>query len=158
MVAAVTNGAGEMTAVHRTWLAKDVAGQWKKAPLQAPKASLGRISGGTIRLWRGASARPLADAPEGETVVIGEGIETCLSIAVSCPERRVLCGVSLGNLGRIDLPAAITTVIIAADNDAPGGPAEAALNAALRRLASTGRQVRIARSPVGSDFNDCLAG
>jgi len=158
MVAAVCDGAAELVGVHRTWLARDATGQWQKAPLQAPKASLGRISGGTIRLWRGASGKPLADAPDGETACIGEGIETCLSVALACPEMRVLCGVSLGNLGRIELPPAITTIIIAADNDAPGGPAEAALHAALRRLVSTGRQVRIARSPVGSDFNDCLTG
>ncbi len=156
LVAAVIDPEGAISAVHRTWLGQDRAGQWRKAPLQAPKASLGRVAGGTIRLWRGASGKALADAPQGDTVVVAEGIETALSIAVSCPELRVLSGVSLGNLGRIELPPAITIIIIAADNDPVGGPAEVALLNAVTRLARPGRTVRIARSPIGSDFNDCL--
>jgi phage/plasmid primase-like uncharacterized protein len=156
LVAAVTNDAGETTAVHRTWLQQDAAGRWRKAPLNVPKASLGRVAGGTIRLWRGASGKPLAAAPPGEVVVIAEGIETALSVAISCSELRVMAAVSLGNMSRIDLPAAIATVIICGDNDEPGSQAEAALNAAAARFAAQGRKVRIARSPVGSDFNDCL--
>lgn len=157
LVAAVTNGHAGLQAVHRTWLS-EVRGKWVKAPLDAPRKALGQVSGGTIRLWRGASGKPLAEAPDGETAVITEGIETGLSIAVSCPERRVLSAVSLNNLARVELPPAIKAVVIAADNDTPGSAAEAVLYAAVRRLEATGRKVLIARSPVGSDFNDCLTG
>jgi hypothetical protein len=156
LVAAVTDDSGAMTAVHRTWLAQDEAGQWRKAPLQVAKASLGSVAGGTIRLWRGASGKSLASAPPGETVVIAEGIETALSVAMACPELRVIASVSLGNMGRINLPPAIGTVIIAADNDPPESPADRALKAAAARFVSMGKTVRIARSPVGSDMNDCL--
>lgn len=156
LVASVTDDRGEMTAVHRTWLAQDATGQWRKAPLQVPKASLGQVAGGTIRLWRGASGKNLANAPPGETVIIAEGIETALSIAIACPEFRILASVSLGNIGRIILPPAIGAVIIAADNDAPGSPADTALHAAAARFAAMGKTIRIARSPVGSDMNDCL--
>jgi phage/plasmid primase-like uncharacterized protein len=156
MVAAVTDDRGEMTALHRTWLAQDGAGQWRKAPLQVAKASLGQVAGGTIRLWRGASGKSLAAAPPDETVVIAEGIETALSVAIACPELRVIASVSLGNMGRINLPPAIGTVIIAADNDLPDSPADRALKAAAARFVSMGKTVRIARSPIGSDMNDCL--
>jgi hypothetical protein len=156
LVAAVTDDSGAMTAVHRTWLAQDEAGQWRKAPLQVAKASLGSVAGGTIRLWRGASGKSLASAPPGETVVIAEGIETALSVAMACPELRVIASVCLGNLGRINLPPAIGTIILAADNDLPGSPADRALKAAAARFVSMGKTVRIARSPVGSDMNDCL--
>jgi hypothetical protein len=156
MVAAVTDDSGAMTAVHRTWLAQDEAGHWGKAPLQVAKASLGQVAGGTIRLWRGESGKSLAAAPSGETVVIAEGIETALSVAIACPELRVIASVSLGNMGRINLPLAIATVVIAADNDPPGSPADNALKAAAARFVAMGKTVRIARSPVGSDMNDCL--
>ncbi len=156
LVAAVTDDRGDMTAIHRTWLAQDAAGCWRKAPLAVAKASLGRVAGGTIRLWRGASGKNLASAPAGDVAVIAEGIETALSVAIACPEYRILAAVSLGNMGRINLPAAIGTVIIAADNDPPGSPADNMLKAAATRFTSTGKIVRIARSPVGSDMNDCL--
>lgn len=154
LVAAVSRG-GEFRGIHRTFLAKTPEGAWAKAALASPKLSLGAIAGAVIPLQRGASGKPLRAAPEGETAVIGEGIETCLSIAIACPELRVLCGVSLGNLAAIDLPAAITTVILAADNDPGRGP-QKLLRRAARRFIDQGRVVRIARSPVGSDFNDCL--
>ena len=119
--------------------------------------SLGFVMGGAIRLWRGASGKPLRDAPDGEVVVIGEGIETCLSIALACPELRVLCAVSLVNLGRVALPEQVRRVILAADNDEKPG-ARAGFLRALEEMAKTGREVRVARSPVGKDFNDCLQG
>lgn len=156
LVAAVTNDRGEMTALHRTWLGRDAAGCWRKAPLEVAKASLGRVAGGTIRLWRGASGKSLANALPGETVIIAEGIETALSVALACPEFRVLASVSLGNMARINLPPAIAGVTIAADNDAPGSPADNALKTAAARFAAMGKTVRIARSPVGSDMNDCI--
>ena len=37
LLAAVTNSAGEHVATHRTWLAKDGAGIWRKAPLRDPR-------------------------------------------------------------------------------------------------------------------------
>jgi hypothetical protein len=156
MLAAVTGPDGAFAAVHRTWLGRDAAGIWRKAPIAAPKRSLGTVAGGTIRLWRGASGKSLRDAAAGETVVIGEGIETCLSIALACPELRVLSAVSLGNMARVALPPAIATVILAADNDGEGTPAAEALQRAVDRFAREGRAVRIARSPVGKDFNDLL--
>jgi hypothetical protein len=158
MLGAITNAAGQHTATHRTWLARDAGGVWRKAPLRHPKKSLGGIVGGTIRIWRGASGKALAEAPEGETVVIAEGIETALSIAVACPALRVLSAVSLGNMARVALPPAIRSVIIAADNDPADNQAAArGLAAAIAHFAEGGRLVRVARSPVGKDFNDALA-
>ena len=157
LVGAITDLSGETIGVHRTWLARGRDGRWGKAPVARPKMSLGFVMGGAIRLWRGASGKPLRDAPDGEVVVIGEGIETCLSIALACPELRVLCAVSLVNLGRVALPEQVRRVILAADNDEKPG-ARAGFLRALEEMAKTGREVRVARSPVGKDFNDCLQG
>jgi hypothetical protein len=157
MVAAVTGPEGKLIAVHRTWLERK-GGGWQKASLSAPKKVLGAMSGGSIRLWRGASRKPLAEAPDGETLVIAEGIETSLSIALACPERRVIAAVSIGNMRRLVLPEAVKEIVIAADNDAPDSQAATGLQRAIDHFMSLGCSVKIARSLIGSDFNDALTG
>jgi hypothetical protein len=157
LLAAISDAAGEHIATHKTWLAKDEAGVWRKAPLRDPKMTLGSYAGGAIRLWRGASGRPLAQAQPGETAAVGEGIETCLSVALAAPELRILCAVSLANMARIVLPPAIATVILCADNDPPDSPAARALQRAVDHFVAEGRTVRVARPPAGQkDFNDVL--
>lgn len=161
MVAAVTDDAGAHVATHRTWLALR-EGAWRKAPLADAKMSLGTVFGGSIRLWRGASGRALKDAPEGDRVAIAEGIETALSVAIACPELRVLCAVSLGNMANIALPPAVGTVILCADHDvvddSPGArQRHNALARAIAHYREGGRDVRLAMPDVaGADWNDIL--
>ena len=155
MVAAIIGPDGRHAATHRTWL-NCTAGRWTKAPLRDPKMTLGRLKGGYIPLARGASGLPLARAPHGEAVAIAEGIETALSVAVACPELRVLCAVSIANMASVTLPAAVGDVILCADNDGDNPSAARALQRAIDAFAAQGRAVRIARSPHGKDFNDAL--
>ncbi len=165
MVAGVRGSDGAMIAVHRTWLAATTAGGWRKAPLQNPKMILGSPTGGCVPLARGASKKPLKDAPAGEVVAIGEGIETCLSVSVSCPELRVLAALSLPNLARVDLPPQIHTVILLRDADcrpngggAPNNPsARKGFERAVQHFCESGRTVRVADPTPGcKDFNDSL--
>ena len=163
LVAAVSNEAGEHVATHRTWLER-VGGRWCKARLREPKMTLGRLHGGSIHLWRGASNKPLREAVPGETVVVGEGIETCLSVALACPSLRVVCAVSMANTGSLALPEQIGVVLLLADNDGvrrlvAEGREDAArqgLGRAVRHFHAAGHVVRLARSPWGKDFNDAL--
>jgi hypothetical protein len=154
LVAAVVRE-GAICAIHRTYLRETRPGGWTKARLASPKKSLGSLAGGVVPLQRGRSCKPLRAAPDGDAAVIGEGLETCLSIAVACPELRVIAALNLVNLGAVALPAAIARIIIAADNDvAPG--AQKLLRRAAQNFIEQGRDVRIARSPVGKDFNDAM--
>ena len=157
LLAAISDAAGRHVATHRTWLAQDEAGAWRKAPLRDAKMTLGSYAGGTIRLWRGASGKPLSQTRPGERVAIAEGIETGLSVVCACPDLRVLCAVSLANMGRIMLPPAVTEIIICADNDGDNPAAAHTLQRAIDHFAAEGRLVRIARPPAGlKDFNDWL--
>lgn len=149
-----------------------------KARLEAPKKTLGAFKGGAIHLWRGEVVDPktgeIRPAPSlgrlgrakhrGEGValreaVLTEGIEDGLTVALACPERRVLCAVALGNMGQVALPPAIETVIICCDNDDGNIPAVAALDRAISAHQRAGRKVRLARPPAQyHDINEVLAG
>jgi len=156
MVAAIVNSQGEQISTHRTYLARQDDGSWKKAQLKDAKKTLGGFAGGFISLNRGASGKSIKDAPAGDHVIIAEGIETGLSLALGCPEKRVIAGVSVSNMQNLDLPEAISRVTLAVDNDGEGAQSAVAVDAAIARFMREGRDVYIARSPVGKDFNDLL--
>jgi len=139
MVALVQDVSGTPIAVHRTYLRRDFAG---KANVEPAKASLGPVWGGAVRLH--------AEAPE---LVIGEGIESSASagLLIGVPAWAAM---SAGNLAKgLQLPAAVRSVVIAADPDDEG---EHAACAAALRWQAEGRTVRIARPNGSGDFNDVL--
>jgi putative DNA primase/helicase len=141
MVALVTEGlTGSSIAIHRTYLSRDGRGQ---APVDPPKMMLGPCSGGVVRLGE----------PDG-VLMVGEGIETCLSAmqATGCPAWAAL---STSGLRSLDLPRSVRDVVVLADGDDPG---EAAAQNCARRWQQEGRCIRIARPPSGMDFNDLLQG
>jgi hypothetical protein len=140
MVALVVDGlSGAMTGIHRTFLAQDGSG---KAPVTPDRMMLGPCSRGAVRL---------ADAVE--SVMIGEGIETCLSV-MQATGKPAWAALSTSGLRALDLPPKLTEVTVLADADEPG---EAAAAAASRRWVREGRRVRVARPTGGQkDFNDLL--
>lgn len=165
MVAAITGPGGEHLATHCTWLERIAGAGWIKARVEGDRLVFGRYAGGCIHLWRGESGRPFRDALADEPVGIGEGIETCLSVVVSCPELRVVAAAGKANLGNVWLPDQVRMVILFADNDEAKAENDRKLLAARRTLqralnahVARGRHVRIARAPEGKDFNDVLQG
>ena len=152
MLAAIVRD-GAIVACHRTYLAPRPGG-WGKAKLEAPKKVLGGFAGGVIALHRGASGRPLREAPEGDVAAIAEGIEDALTVALHCPEWRALACVSLGNMGSVVLPEAIGEVCLVFDRDGENPQARAARERAERWFLEQGRAVRPTRPPEGfKDMN-----
>lgn len=140
MVARVDDINGELVAVHRTWIARDDAGIWRRRD----RASLGPMGGGAVRL-----------APAAETLMVGEGLETCLS-AMQATAMPAWAALSTSGLVGLALPPAVRVAIILADHDLNGAGERAARTAAARWLAE-GRRVRIAMPPEpDTDFNDIL--
>lgn len=156
MVGNISNGLGEQISTHRTYLEQQPDGSWKKAKLVNAKKTLGLYLGGFISLNRGASGKAIKDAPPGDHVIIAEGIETALSLVIGYPEKRVLSAVSVSNMQNLQLPENIKRVTLAVDNDGEGAQSAVAVDAAIARFMDEGREVFIARSPVGKDFNDLL--
>jgi hypothetical protein len=142
MVARVDDVDGQLVAVHRTWLYHAPEGTW----CRRDRASLGPTGGAAVRL-----------APAAETLLIGEGIETCLA-AMQATAQPAWAALSTSGLVALRLPAIVRAVIILADNDA-NGAGERAARVAARRWLAEGRRVRVAMPPEpGTDMADVLAG
>ncbi len=132
MIALVTRGTDDQPlGIHRTFLRADGRG---KAPAEPQRMMLGPCRGGAVRL---------ASLGYGDTLLIGEGIETTLA-AMQATGHPGWAALSTSGLRALVLPARVRRVIVLADGDDPG---EAAAVAAARRWASEGRCVRIARAP-----------
>jgi hypothetical protein len=141
MVALITRGVdGQPIGIHRTFLTRDGSG---KAPVEPAKMMLGPCRGGVVRLSQPAG--PL---------MVGEGIETCLA-AMQASGHAAWAALSTSGLCALDLPRDVREVIVLADGDEPG---EVAARDCARRWKHGGRRVRIARPPLGMDFNDLLMG
>ncbi len=141
MVARVQAADGAMLAVHRTYVRHDGG----KAAVDPPKASLGPVWSGAVRL-----------SPVADHVVIGEGIESAASAGILLG-MPAWAAISANNLAAgLVLPDQVRAVTIAADHDLNGVGQRAARDAAARWRA-TGRTVRVVVPDVpGQDFNDVL--
>jgi hypothetical protein len=141
VVARVDDVEGRLVGVHRTWLVQDDAGIWRRRD----RAAFGLIRGGAVRLARAA-----------ETLMVGEGIETCAA-AMQSTGMPGWAALSTSGIVSLILPPLVRHVIILADNDASGAGERAARRAAQRWLAE-GRRVQIAMPPeAGTDMADVHA-
>jgi hypothetical protein len=138
MIAAVTDGAGALQGVHRTWLAPDGQG---KADVATPRRAMGHILGNAVRL-----------SPCDEVLALGEGIETMLSVSQAAPGLSVWAALSSGHLGAVLLPKGVQRLYIAADRDPAGHRAAERLSA---RAVEIGVRVIVMEPRLG-DFNDDL--
>ena len=140
LVAAVTGDGGRIFGVQRTWLDPR---RPAKAGVATPRKALGRIHGLAVRF-----GAPADDA----ALVVGEGIETVLSLVTAVPEIRAAAALSAGSLGAFAPPPGVARLVIARDNDEDGALAAERL---ARRCARLGIAVTVI-VPVGNDFNDDL--
>lgn len=154
MVAPIVHMDGRHLGTHRTWIQPDGSG---KADLVEAKKSLGKFTGGFIPLWKGKHKCSMKDLPPGTPIYVSEGIEDGLSVVLSKPEIRAIAGVSLSNIGGLELPAQCP-VIIVAQRDVKMKAIEA-FGKTVERLQERGFQVSLAWPPIGfKDFNDVLRG
>ena len=146
LVAAVTGDAGErpghgaILGVQRTWLDPRSPA---KAGVASPRKALGRIYGHAVRFGRPA---------DGASLLVGEGIETVLSLVTAMPEITAAAALSAGSLGAFASPPGVARLVIARDNDVEG---EQAAERLARRCARAGVAACVL-VPRGEDFNDDL--
>ena len=140
LIAAVTGDDGAVTGVQRTWLDPRSPA---KAGIAHPRKALGRIYGLAVRFGRPA---------DGASLLVGEGIETVLSLVTAVPEVTAAAALTAGSLGAFAPPSGVARLVIARDNDIEGA-------LAAMRLARRCARARVAATvvfPEGGDFNDDL--
>lgn len=142
LIAAVTDTAGALTGVHRTWLNPDGFG---KAPVESPRRAMGQLLGSGVRLG-GASDHPVT------VMAAGEGLETLLSLRMVVSAMPMIAGLSSGHLGALVLPAGLQRLYVAGDADAAGRSGAGGLS---QRAQAQGIEVLSIRPRLG-DFNDDL--
>lgn len=138
LIAAVTDGAGALQGVHRTWLAPDGK---DKAPVEIQRRAMGHLLGNAVRL-----------TPSDDILAVGEGIETMLSVREAAPGLPNWAALSSGHLGALLLPPGLRRLYIAIDRDPAGHRAAERLSA---RATELGVAVRVLEPRLG-DFNDDL--
>ena len=141
MLSVVEGAAG--FALHRTYLMQDGSG---KAQVEPPKAMLGNVSGGAVRLAK-------ASGP----LVVAEGIETALSLCCGLLNgpATVWAALSTAGLVSLKLPPKVGKLVIAADNDKAG---HRAANDLATKASQIGWEVTLSPPESGADWNIVLRG
>jgi hypothetical protein len=138
-------------------------GVWRKAAVDPVKKTRGMFTGGVVPLLRGRSGKPLHEAPEGDTILIAEGIENALAASLAAAELikvapRVVACLGVANLPELTLPRGITTVFLAFDRDGENETVRRTRDRAVKRFKSEGRDVDWLKTPPGvKDFADYVA-
>ena len=138
MIAAVTDLAGHITGLQRTWL--DPSGD-RKALIATPRRAMGELRGQAVRFGTGQ-----------DCLGVGEGIETTLSIREALPGLSVAAALSAAHLTAILFPSTLRRLYILRDSDPAG-------ESAARKLTTRARSSGIAAivlTPRLGDFNDDL--
>jgi hypothetical protein len=154
LIAAITDLEGRITGIQRTWLDPDGSDpldriRLGKAPVATPRRAMGLLLGRAVRFGTTAG---LHGGPVNDLLVVGEGIETMLSLRCVLPAIPTAATLSAGHLAALLLPAGLRRLYIARDADAAGDRAVARLTG---RAIAAGIEA-ITLSPRLGDFNDDL--
>lgn len=133
MIAAVTDEAGAITGLHRTWLDPETK---RKAPVAYPRRAMGHLLGHGVRF--GAA---------GPVMAAGEGIETMLSLRQAMPALPMIAGLSAAHLAALRFPERLERLYVARDDDPAGA-------AALTTLGERAREAGIEVCPLEPRFDD----
>jgi DNA primase len=140
LVACVASADNKLVGIQRTYLNASGTG---KAAVRKPKLSLGRVSGGAIRL-----------APCAASLVVCEGLEDGLSLQQELG-RAVWVAAGASMLPNMIFPAGVRSVAIGGDNDQTG---RASARKAAETFSFRGIEARVFFPLDAKDFNAELMG
>lgn len=150
---------GALRALHYTFLAPDGSG---KAEVEKPKLIWPVQIGLVMRVANGDGNHSPEEADGlglSCTLVLTEGLEDALSVALAAPDLRVWGCASISNFAHapVDRPC-ISEVLLHAQNDHGNAAAQATVVRALDTLSRSGKPVARLTAPTGKDLNDTLRG
>jgi len=140
LIAAVTDLDGQITGVHRTWLAADGS---DKAAIDPPRKAIGDLLGNAARFG-------VVD----DVMAAGEGIETVLSLRQALPFLPAIAALSAAHLAAVRLPATCRRLYVLRDRDPAG---EGACRRLVDRAKAFGIEA-VTLVPRLGDFNEDLCG
>ena len=140
LLGAVTDAAGTLTGLQRTYLARDGCG---KAPLADPRRAMGLLLGNAVRFGK----------PSG-VMAAGEGLETVLSLLSLFPALPMAAGLSAAHLSALLFPPGLRRLYVLRDNDAAGEFAEARLAERCREAGIDCRVLKPAAKDLNIDLRD----
>lgn len=145
MLAAISSPAGELLALHRSYLTRDGRKADVPGPVKKLSRTCGPLAGAGIALW---------SAPDDRGVIgIAEGIETAM--AASYGGRMPVCAAySAGNLAAWQWPAGARHLVVWSDHDEAGIEAAAKLRSRAQRAGLTVKTMTPAQA--GTDWCDVV--
>jgi hypothetical protein len=154
LIAAVTDDAGIITGVQRTYLDAEMldsdapfADRLGKALFSSPRRALGDLLGQGVRFGPPESA-----ATDTSVMAAGEGIETMLSLRMILPALPMIAALSASHLAALQFPLGLRRLYIAQDADPAGRHA----SRKLRDRAETAGIEAIVLMPMLDDLNGDL--
>lgn len=157
VVTAARTAEGHVGAVHLTFL--DIERPAKAPVGNEAKLVYGFQTGTVMELACGPIDLPFWLNREPGDVIVCEGIETGLALAIACPEARVWAAGSITNMGNAPVHLdCVGRVFLARDNNAGNATAQGQLDDTLEKLEASGKRVIVMASHVGDDFNDAMTG
>jgi hypothetical protein len=152
MLAPIYRADGMQIGTHRTYL-DQVRGQWVKLGIPKPKKVLGNFWGGFIPIHKGPSGKSMRGAVDGEPVYQAEGIEDALVVRMM-RNVRIVTSISLGNMGAVLFPRAVTELVMCADRDVKPAAMDA-LERSIAEQQARGMGVKLVMPPKPhKDLND----
>jgi hypothetical protein len=153
MLAQITNSKGDYIGLQRTYLNDDMSAKRDLGNLPNKKI-IGNLDNGYVNL---------IDKEENDTLIIGEGIETVLSLYIMLKDKNhimyepnlmdVSVYANLSSVNLPDLPKRFTKILIAQDSDIAGTNYAQGMREKYKD-----RETKIYSSWEGNDFNDLLTG
>ena len=138
LLAKVSDNAGTLTGVHRTWLDPETA---SKAPLDPNRKAMGNLLGHAVRI-----------GSPTDILAVGEGLETMLSLRLALAGLPIAAALSGNHLAAFDPPPDLRRLYVAVDNDAAG---QSAFGTLTDRFADRELHLLSLRSML-DDFNGDL--
>ena len=156
LLAMAVNANGQHRATHRIYLQNCAQRGWTKIDRDDAKMVLGPIGGAFVPINKGASGKSMRDMDPQESIYMTEGIEDAIAVRMALPSARIICGITLGNLGAIILPKHAQRLVIVADRDTKTKAVDA-LERSIARHQARRLKVQLVMPPLGcKDFNDWL--
>jgi len=142
MIAAVTDEAGSIHGLHRSWLDPD---RPIKALIPEPRRAMGSLLGHGVRFGFDAGQSP-------DVIAAGEGVETVLSLRQALPRMPMIAALSAAHLGALTLPKGLKRLYIAIEAD---GAARLSFARLTERARAQGIEAEMLCPTLG-DYNDDL--